>query len=180
MTANRPKKSKKVRSEREEKILAVRREHASGCVVSLRHVPYGFMEKEMFQYFSQFGQVKRIRLPRSKNGTFKERAYVYFADKEVAKVAAETMNNYLMFGKRIRCSILEDKIPPTILTGPRLIVGQPLRNRALIEAAKKAWKPKTDEEEEQRKKSMVSSLRKTMRKVRSAGIDYEFDYAQKL
>ena len=36
-----------------------------------------------------------------------------FEDKEVAKIAAETMNNYLMFDKLLKCmSVLLKILPP--------------------------------------------------------------------
>lgn len=38
-----------------------------GCILKLEHVPYGFFEKELFGYFSQFGHVVRVRVPRSKS-----------------------------------------------------------------------------------------------------------------
>lgn len=34
-------------------------------VVYLSHVPHGFYEKEMKDFFSQFGQVSGIRIPKS-------------------------------------------------------------------------------------------------------------------
>uniref|UniRef100_A0A0K0DG19 RRM domain-containing protein n=1 Tax=Angiostrongylus cantonensis TaxID=6313 RepID=A0A0K0DG19_ANGCA len=40
-----------------------------------------------------------------KTGNFKGWAFVGFADKEVAEIAAETMNGYLMFEKRLSCHV---------------------------------------------------------------------------
>lgn len=62
-------------------------------------------------------------------GNFKELAYVYFSEPEVAKLASDSMNNYLMFDRRVRSSVLTEKIPPTILSGPRLIRTAPLPDR---------------------------------------------------
>lgn len=35
-------------------------------VIYLGHIPHGFYEKEMNSYFSQFGEVTNIRIPKSK------------------------------------------------------------------------------------------------------------------
>ncbi|KAG8221904.1 hypothetical protein J437_LFUL006723 [Ladona fulva] len=78
-------------------------------VVFLNRIPFGFFENEIMKYFQQFGKVTRVRVARSrKTGNSKGFAYIEFKYPEVAKVAAETMNNYLMFNK-----ILQAKyIPP--------------------------------------------------------------------
>ena len=39
----------------------------AGKVIKLDHVPYGFFESQMCQYFSQFGRVRRVRRPYTKN-----------------------------------------------------------------------------------------------------------------
>ncbi|EFN62136.1 MKI67 FHA domain-interacting nucleolar phosphoprotein-like [Camponotus floridanus] len=63
----------------------------------------------MKDYFKQFGKVTRIRVARSKR-TGKSRGYGYieFLHPEVAKVAAESMNNYLMCGRLLKATY----IPP--------------------------------------------------------------------
>uniref|UniRef100_A0A2S2NF60 MKI67 FHA domain-interacting nucleolar phosphoprotein-like n=1 Tax=Schizaphis graminum TaxID=13262 RepID=A0A2S2NF60_SCHGA len=69
-------------------------------VVYLGHVPHGFYENEMKHYFTQFGEVTNINIPKSKKtGKAKGYAFVEFLYPEVAKVVAETMNNYLMHKK---------------------------------------------------------------------------------
>jgi nucleolar protein 15 len=59
----------------------------------------------MRAYFGQFGNVTRLRLSRNKKtGKSKHYAFVEFADAEVAKIVAETMHNYLLFGHLLQCS----------------------------------------------------------------------------
>lgn len=78
-------------------------------VVFIKHLPHGFFEEQIRQYFKQFGNVTRIRLARSeRSGGSKGFAFVEFEYPEVAKVAANTMDNYLMFQKVIKASY----IPP--------------------------------------------------------------------
>ncbi|KAF3818637.1 hypothetical protein GH733_012054 [Mirounga leonina] len=58
-------------------------------------------ETQIRAYFSQFGTVTRFRLSRSKRtGNSKGYAFVEVASEDVAKIVADTMNNYL-FGERL-------------------------------------------------------------------------------
>lgn len=67
----------------------------------LSNIPHGFYEEEMRNYFKQFGPISHLRLARSKNtGRNKGFAFIEFKVPDVAKIVAETMNNYLM-GKRL-------------------------------------------------------------------------------
>uniref|UniRef100_A0A3B5BDZ3 Nucleolar protein interacting with the FHA domain of MKI67 n=1 Tax=Stegastes partitus TaxID=144197 RepID=A0A3B5BDZ3_9TELE len=70
-------------------------------VVYVSHLPLGLFEPQLKSYFGQFGKVLRLRLSRSKKtGGSKGYAFVEFDCDEVAKIVAETMNNYLM-GERL-------------------------------------------------------------------------------
>ncbi|XP_033215397.1 MKI67 FHA domain-interacting nucleolar phosphoprotein [Belonocnema kinseyi] len=78
-------------------------------VVYLSHIPHGFYEEQMKEYFTQFGKVNRVRHVRSKrSGRSRGYGYIEFEFPEVAKVAAETMNNYLMCGRLLKAAY----IPP--------------------------------------------------------------------
>ncbi|XP_076627035.1 MKI67 FHA domain-interacting nucleolar phosphoprotein [Colletes latitarsis] len=78
-------------------------------IVYIGHIPHGFYEDEIKSYFEQFGQVTRVRVARSKkNGRSRGYGYVEFVFPEVAKIAAETMNNYLMCSRLLKATY----IPP--------------------------------------------------------------------
>ncbi|XP_067628814.1 MKI67 FHA domain-interacting nucleolar phosphoprotein [Eurosta solidaginis] len=78
-------------------------------VVFVKHLPHGFLEQQLKNYFEQFGDVTRVRLGRSRRtGGSKGYAFVEFEYPEVAEVAAETMDNYLMFQKVVKAAY----IPP--------------------------------------------------------------------
>ncbi|XP_032667047.1 MKI67 FHA domain-interacting nucleolar phosphoprotein [Odontomachus brunneus] len=78
-------------------------------IVYVGHIPHGFYEEQMEDYFKQFGKITQVRVARSKR-TGKSRGYGYveFMFKDVAKIAAETMNNYLMCGRLLKATY----IPP--------------------------------------------------------------------
>lgn len=67
-------------------------------VVLVKSLPHGFFEEQLLGYFSQYGRVTRLRLARSeRTGRSRHFAFVEFRFPEVAKIAADSMNNYLMF-----------------------------------------------------------------------------------
>ncbi|KAL0271381.1 UNVERIFIED_CONTAM: hypothetical protein PYX00_008485 [Menopon gallinae] len=77
--------------------------------IYIGRIPHGFYEDELRSYFDQFGTVTRVKLARSKRtGRSKGYGFVEFFNSEVAKVAAEAMNNYLMFNCILKCRY----IPP--------------------------------------------------------------------
>lgn len=76
-------------------------------VVYVGRIPHGFYEHEMREYFAQFGDISRLRLSRSrKSGASKHYAFVEFTSAGVANIVADTMNNYLMFGHILKCSVV--------------------------------------------------------------------------
>ena len=76
-------------------------------IVYVGRIPHGFYEHEMREYFTQFGDISRLRLSRSrKTGASKHYAFVEFTSAGVAKIVADTMNNYLMFGHILKCKVV--------------------------------------------------------------------------
>ncbi|KAJ6224848.1 hypothetical protein RDWZM_003393 [Blomia tropicalis] len=75
-----------------------------------------FYEKQMMGYFSQFGRVTRLKIARSaKTGNPKGYGFIEFEFEDVAKIAAETMNNYLMFDHIVKCNLLpKEKVPKNL------------------------------------------------------------------
>jgi len=79
-------------------------------VVFVKHIPHGFYEPQMREYFKQFGDVTRLRVSRSKKtGRSKGYAYVEFASDAVAQIAAKSMEDYLMFRQRLMCKYVGPK-----------------------------------------------------------------------
>lgn len=77
-------------------------------VVYVGHLPVGFFEPQLKAFFGQFGEVCRVRLFRSrKNAHSKGYAFVEFALREVAEVAAQAMDKYRMFGRTLVCRLIE-------------------------------------------------------------------------
>ncbi|XP_045765587.1 MKI67 FHA domain-interacting nucleolar phosphoprotein-like [Maniola jurtina] len=144
-------------------------------LVYLSHIPHGFYEQQMTEYFKQFGVVTNARVIRSRRtGNSKGFAFVEFKEPAVAEIVAETMNNYLM-GKRL---IKAAYVPP---------------NKQRKSAQRKKWNSqknpssderlmfkkkhnadKTDDEELKIAKKLLSNLSKTKQKLSDLGINYDF------
>lgn len=76
-------------------------------IIFVSRLPHGFQERELSKYFSQFGDLKDARLARNKkSGNSRHYGFVEFANKDDAKVAKETMNNYLLMGHLIQVRLL--------------------------------------------------------------------------
>ena len=77
-------------------------------VVYVGRIPHGFYEHEMRAYFSQFGNINRLRLSRNKTtGASRHYAFIEFVSNEVAKIVEETMNNYLLFGHILKVKSID-------------------------------------------------------------------------
>ena len=142
-------------------------------VLKLDCIPYGFFERELQQYFTQFGSVLRVRVPRSKKtGNFKGYAYVMFDEPNVAQVAAEAMDGYLMFDHRIKARVVPaDRIPDIIKSGPRL-VAQPHAGATQRKHCRKMNATRTKEADEKATKKRALSMSKKMAKLAAMGVEY--------
>lgn len=98
-----------------------RRHHKA--VVKISGLPHGFYEEQLKDYFNQFGLVTNVKVSRSeKTGRSKGIAFVEFMLPEVAQIAAETMNNYLMF----------KSVMKTTYIAPEMVKGNLFKNRVNI------------------------------------------------
>lgn len=141
-------------------------------LVRLSGLPYGFFERELYSYFSQFGVVTRLKLIRSKKtGGSRGYAYIEFEDEDVARIAAETMNGYLMFRSLIKARVMDrNKIDTEKLFSnwKRLFtVKTPGQKRAMYNRLK------SKEEIEKSHQRRTKKLLKQQERLAAAGIKYE-------
>ena len=100
-------------------------------VLAFHRVPHEFAEKEIRAFFGQFGDIRKLRLSRSKKtGNSRGYGYIQYVLPEVAKIAAEATNNYFIAGKPIRTEVLN---PEAVHKG--LFKGAPPGNHALRRSA---------------------------------------------
>jgi len=163
------------------------------------HIPHGFYEDQMRgaraaaaahaaraahaahasspalrpDFFGQFGEVTRVKVSRNKkSGASKHFGYVEFKHPSVAKIAAETMDNYLLFGKVLKVKVVPpSELHPAALNGankrfvPRSSArgARALRNAARDPAAAQLAQARLLKAEGKRRK-----------RIAAAGISFEF------
>ncbi|BGP23249.1 ribosomal biogenesis protein Gar2 [Rhodotorula toruloides] len=142
--------------------------------VYLGRIPRGFYEEEMKSYFSQFGEVTRLRLSRNKQtGASKHYAFIEFKYASVAQIVQETMDNYLLAGHILVCKVIPDD-----QIHPKMWIGANRKFRVVPKARREAArrnKPKTEKQQESIKKRLLSREEKKRQKLAELGIDYDFD-----
>merc|ERR1712218_210061 len=148
-------------------------------LIYISHVPHGFYEKQMREFFSQFGTVTNLRLGRSrKTGRSKGFAFVEFKYQEVAKIAADSMNNYLMFDKIVKCELVpQERRSPAVFKG-KIMPHRPPGKTAMFKAKKVNNAEKTDEQNQKRQVRQMAKLEKIREKLEKAGVTYSFQVAE--
>ncbi|KAI9892212.1 MAG: MKI67 FHA domain-interacting nucleolar phosphoprotein [Vezdaea aestivalis] len=140
-------------------------------VVFIGRIPHGFYEKEMRAYFTQFGDITRLRLARNKkSAASKHYAFVEFASAEVATIVAKTMNNYLLFNHILKVAVIPpENIHPELFKGAnqrfRKIPRNKLQGRRLAEGKDAATWNFRIEREMQRRQDKARKMQE---------MDYEF------
>ncbi|KAH9492400.1 hypothetical protein Btru_051022 [Bulinus truncatus] len=152
------------RSEKNNKIEVTEDDRLPG-VVYIGHIPHGFYEKEIKQYFSQFGKVLGVKVSRSKkNGNAKGYAFVKFKYSAVAKTVAETCHNYLFFNKLLKC-----QYKPLSEVHPKTFVTYPLKPNL-----KKKREHNNNKPEDKLKSSLSKSIKRQegkLKKLKDLGLD---------
>ncbi|KAG5520163.1 hypothetical protein PMAC_001240 [Pneumocystis sp. 'macacae'] len=142
-------------------------------VIYLGRIPHGFYESEMKSYFKQFGTVTRIKLSRNrKTGKSKHYAFIEFESAKVAKTVAKTMNNYLLFGHILKCSIIpQNKVHKSMFDGSNKKF-KPIPWSKITK--KRHEEPKTTEQWIKLQKKNDNRLKKKMLLLKKLKIDYEY------
>lgn len=136
-------------------------------------LPKTFQQSELKKYFSQFGEITRVRLSRNKK-TGKSRGYgfVEFKDLNTAEVAAETMDNYLLAGSNIKVQLMKNHADNIFSSKMKSSFGEfnwRLKEFNEYNAPKPAetWK-ELEVQFEERKKA-------TMEELKKAGFNYSLE-----
>ncbi|KAI0235024.1 MKI67 FHA domain-interacting nucleolar phosphoprotein-like [Lamellibrachia satsuma] len=145
---------------------------ATDCgVIYVGHIPHGFYEGAMKDYFSQFGKVTRLRVSRSRRtGNAKGYGFVEFASAAVAKIVADTMNNYLMFNRLLKCQLVDpSKVHPETFRGCFRAFYAP---SAHIRSIERHNKLKSPAQQKQALRRMRKRKMKSLGKLAKLGINY--------
>jgi nucleolar protein 15 len=155
-------------------------------IIYIGHIPAGFEEKEMRKFFTQFGDVVRLKLVRNKK-TLASRghAFIKFNNVDTAVTVSESMNGYFI-GER---QLVSHVVPRNKVHEGMLRTGARNANKD-VKSADNRRKRKADADESSDSDSEVdiepairapkssqqidAALRKKQRKLTSLGINYEF------
>lgn len=140
-------------------------------VVYVAHLPRSLEEKEIKVYFQQFGKILRLRLARSKKtGSSKGYAFLEFECDEVAKIVAETMNNYLMRERLIKCQLMPpEKVHKCLFTGSQRKFKEPT-----FPATKRYNMVHTADGTAKMTSKLLRKEAKLRKRLVANGIDYDF------
>ena len=148
-----------------------------GGTIYLGHIPHGFYEQEMRRYFSQFGAVKTLRLSRSRRtGRSRGYAFVKFECAEVAEIAADTMNNYLMYGRLLKCHTVRGH--RKMFKRRRVWGSQREREEAMRQRYNQLQRVSSERDYRKRIRNIVKRDNRRQKKIKKRG--YQFDCASPL
>ena len=134
-----------------------------GAVICISRLPHGFFESELRAYLSQFGDITRLRLSRNpRTSASRHYAFVEFRHADVARIVAETMNNYLLMGHLLQCKLLaEDQVHAELWKGAnRKFVHIPWRKMEMKRYNVRMEKPDLGAEARLRKKKLDLEAKK--------------------
>lgn len=141
-------------------------------VLYIGRLPQGFEEKELKQYFEQFGDILQLRLSRNKKtGRSKHYAFLQFADLKVAEIAQDTMNNYLLMGHQLKVTVLKpEQIHEDLFKGAN-------KKFRTVDWSKlnylKTHAPKSESKLQKLQKKHESNKVSKQNKLKAQGIDYD-------
>ncbi|XP_067301193.1 MKI67 FHA domain-interacting nucleolar phosphoprotein [Pseudorasbora parva] len=140
-------------------------------VLYVGHLPRGLCEPQLKSYFQQFGKVTRLRVSRSKKtGASKGYGYVEFECDEVAKIVAETMNNYLMGERLIKCHVIPpEKVHAKLFVGSMKVFKKPKQP-----AVSRYNKEHAEGDLMKLGEKLLSKESKLRKRLAAKGIDYDF------
>jgi nucleolar protein 15 len=74
-----------------------------GAVIVIRHLPEGFFEKQIQEFFAQFCEVRNVRVSRNpKTGKSRGVAFMEVANEDEAQILVDEMDYYYLGKKTIR------------------------------------------------------------------------------
>ncbi|XP_072788116.1 MKI67 FHA domain-interacting nucleolar phosphoprotein isoform X2 [Taeniopygia guttata] len=147
------------------------KEELTPGVVFVGHLPRGLCEPQLREYFGQFGTVTRLRLSRSKKtGASKGYAFLEFESDDVAKIVADTMNNYLFSERLLKCQFVPpEKVHENLFKGCDKIFRKPSQP-----AVRRYNRIRSLQEKARMTKRLLRKERLLRKKLAEKGLEYHF------
>ena len=143
-------------------------------ILYVGHLPKGFNETELKNFFQQFGQVTKLRVSRSvKTARSRGYAFLEFAERKVAEIAAKAMDKYLIFGRQLDVHIMEDSHKDMFKHGNRDWKFTPTRQ--IFRSKKNAdTEQKTPEQRKARVQGLLQKEKEKRDRLKELQIEYTF------
>lgn len=129
----------------------------------------------MRSFFTQFGDIRGLKLSRSrKTARSKGYCFIEFEDLDTAKIVADSMNNYMMFGQTIKAHVVEqEKIHPQLFEGVRETTEfRKMPHKAISAEAQN--RVRTVSADKKRREKLVKKEEKKRELLAAKGITYQF------
>uniref|UniRef100_A0A8B9ZX18 RRM domain-containing protein n=1 Tax=Anas zonorhyncha TaxID=75864 RepID=A0A8B9ZX18_9AVES len=140
-------------------------------VVYVGHLPRGLCEPQLREYFGQFGTVTRLRLSRSKKtGGSKGYGFIEFESDDVAKIVADTMNNYLFSERLLKCQF----VPPEKVREDLFKNSERMFQKPSQPAVKRYNKIRSLAEKAKMAKRLLQKENRLRKRLAERGIKYSF------
>jgi nucleolar protein 15 len=137
--------------------------------VYVSHMPAGLEEDGLRKFFSQFGKVLKVKVSRSKKtGRSKGYSFVEFEEKEPARIAANTMHGFLLFGKQLVCQYLDEVHKFTMFPNKKNVKDK------YPEFKERYNSQESLERTRDRVKRLIENEKILRQKLEEAGISYNF------
>ncbi|KAJ5502084.1 hypothetical protein N7463_004958 [Penicillium fimorum] len=143
--------------------------------VYIGRIPHGFYEHQMKAYFSQFGEITKLRISRNRlTGRSKHYAFIEFSSTTVAKIVADTMDNYLMYGHIVKCKYVpKEQLHPEIWKGAnrrfKVTPWNRIEKKRLARGKTREQWSKSIESEQKKREAKINKLK---------ALGYELDLPQ--
>lgn len=142
-------------------------------VLFIGHLPNEFEERDLRNFLQQFGKVVNIRISRSvKSGNSRGYAFVRWDDSETARIVAETLEGYLLGGRKLVCHSVPNAHKHLFFNTDKVIAQRKLKRK--IEEKKRASSLADAGKMQEITARLIKRERKKREKLAELGIDYDF------
>lgn len=142
-------------------------------VIYVGHIPHGFYEKEMRKFFTQFGEVGKLKLFRSKKtGNSKGYAFVQFLSSEVAEIVAQALDGYLIMDRKLVCNVVPASKMHEGMLIPSKVPSKKVSDISEVKATEDEIEAPVVNLQQQADR-FLKSQKKKMQRLQELGIDFE-------
>ncbi|KAL3943003.1 MAG: hypothetical protein SGBAC_002910 [Bacillariaceae sp.] len=149
------------------------KKHEKPTVIYVGHLPVELEERDVRTFLTQFGDVVHSRISRSiSTGHSRGYGFFQFADPEVAKIVAETLQGYFLGKKRLVCHLVDKPDDGLFFDTDRLVAQR--KNDLQVERKRRRENLGNASKMKEITTRLVQREKKKRKKLQDLGIDYDF------